>query len=249
MQPARLKSPEAQAEVQRHSVDLMVVAAYGLIVPQPILDFPRKGCINIHASLLPRWRGAAPIERALLAGDSETGISIMQMDAGLDTGPVLRQTRIPMAADDTSGSLHDKLASLGAQAIVEVLRDMQAGRDPIPVPQPEAGVSYANKIDPAEARIDWNAPAAAISRQVRAFNPHPGAWTVSGGAMLKLWRAVAAPVSGRPGTVLEASGDGILSACAEQGLCVCELQRAGGKRLSAAEFLRGHPLAPGDVLG
>jgi methionyl-tRNA formyltransferase len=245
-QPATLKTPEAAGLIAQAHPEVMVVAAYGLILPAAVLRIPPRGCLNIHASLLPRWRGAAPIQRALLAGDRETGISIMQMDEGLDTGPVLLQEALPVTDDDTAQSLHDRLAALGARLIV---RALDAPRSP--VPQDSARATYAAKIDKSEARIDWMQDAATIHRQVRAFNPVPGAWTTYRGAPLKLWRAaVARPVTDKPGTVRGTAGGAIYVACgAGTGLDLLEVQRAGAKRLSAAAFLAGSALAVGDRLG
>jgi methionyl-tRNA formyltransferase len=223
--------------------DALVVAAYGLILPRELLDAGRFGALNIHASLLPRWRGAAPIQRALLAGDAETGISIMQMDAGLDTGPVLLQKRIPITPEDDAASLHDKLAVLGSEAIVAALDDIEAGRARA-APQPEEGVTYAAKIDKRDAHLDWSRPAAELERAVRALRPAPGAFGFLEGEPVKIWRARVVGATGNPGTIIEAGNDVVL-ACGEGALAVSELQRAGGRRLSAAEFLRGHPLAPG----
>ncbi|MEJ7930378.1 methionyl-tRNA formyltransferase [Ramlibacter sp. AN1015] len=230
--------------------DAMVVAAYGLILPQWVLDLPRLGCLNIHASLLPRWRGAAPIHRAIEAGDRESGVTIMQMDAGLDTGAMLKMEPLAIAANDTTGSLHDKLASLGARLIVETL--FEAGRGELrPVLQPEAGITYAHKIDKAEAQIDWGLPAEALARRVRAFDPFPGASSTIHGEPVKLWRAEAEPEirggAAAPGTVIAASEAGVLVACGRGVLRVYELQRAGGRRLGAGQFLRGFALAPGMV--
>jgi len=193
--------------------------------------------------LLPRWRGAAPIQRALLAGDGETGVSIMQMDAGLDTGPVLAQERIPIVSDDDAGALHDKLAVLGAEAIVAALDDIEAGRARA-VPQPEDGVTYAAKIDKRDTRLDWSRPASGLERAVRAFRPAPGAFALLDGESVKIWRASVVDASGTPGTVLETE-KGLVIACGEKALAVSELQRAGARRLSAAEFVRGYRLAPG----
>lgn len=230
--------------------DAMVVAAYGLILPQWVLDLPRLGCLNIHASILPRWRGAAPIHRAIEAGDTETGVTIMQMDAGLDTGAMLLLEKQPIASDDTTGSLHDKLAVLGGRMIVEAL-ELAACGGLKPVPQPAEGVTYAHKIEKAEAAVDWREPAKAIARRVRAFNPAPGAATTLDGEPLKLWRAEALPLNDAavPGTVLQADAGGIVVACGEGALALHELQRAGGKRLAAGDFLRGAPLATGTRLG
>jgi methionyl-tRNA formyltransferase len=241
--PASLKTPEAQAIFAAHDADIAVVAAYGLILPQAILDAPRRGCLNIHASLLPRWRGAAPIQRAILAGDAETGVSIMQMDAGLDTGAVLLKTRIPIARDENAGSLHDRLAALGAAAIVEAL----GGLDGLaPRPQPSAGATYAAKISPAEARLDWQLPAELLERTVRAFNPVPGAWTtLANGERLKILDAVA--VDGRAGTPGEIDAD-LTIACGEGALHPLTVQRQGKRPMATAELLRGLAVNKGDRL-
>ena len=223
--------------------DALVVAAYGLLLPRALLEAGRYGALNIHASLLPRWRGAAPIQRALLAGDRETGVSIMQMDAGLDTGPVLLQKRIPIAPDDDFGALHDKLAVLGAEAIVAALDEIEAGRAR-PAPQPQDGVTYATKIDKRDMHLNWSLPAHELERAVRAFRPAPGAFALLEGEPVKIWRAEVVDRQGEPGTVLEMQNE-LVIACADGALAVSELQRAGGRRLGAAEFLRGHPLAPG----
>ncbi|MFZ2854533.1 MAG: methionyl-tRNA formyltransferase, partial [Rhodocyclaceae bacterium] len=221
--------------------EAMVVAAYGLILPPALLAIPRRGCLNIHASLLPRWRGAAPIQRAILAGDQETGICIMQMDAGLDTGPLLLSAAVPIAADDTSATLHDKLAMSGAQLIVDAL-----ARLPLPAePQPASGATYAAKIGKAEAALDWRQPAAALLRSIRAFNPFPGAFSPFDGAPIKIWCAEATVGSGEPGVVLEVDKRGIVVACGEGALRLTELQKAGGKRLPAKQWLAGTPLLPG----
>jgi methionyl-tRNA formyltransferase len=243
-QPESLRDEAVRARVAVARPDFLVVAAYGLILPQAVLDIPAHGALNIHASLLPRWRGAAPIQRALLAGDAETGITIMQMDAGLDTGAMLLQQRIPIAADDDAQTLHDKLAGLGAQMIVAAIAEAAAGRAR-PAPQPEAGASTARKIGKREADIDWRAPAVQIERTVRAMRPSPGAAARLNGAVLKLWRARVADGRGEPGRVLAAGPEGILVACGQDALLVEELQRAGGRRLQAAEFLRGVTVAPG----
>ena len=234
-QPPTLRDVAAQETIRAVGAEAMVVAAYGLILPQVVLDMPRFGCINIHASLLPRWRGAAPIQRALLAGDAETGVGIMQMEAGLDTGPVLHEGRVFIAADETASTLHDKLAALGARLIVEALD----GRALTPRPQPEAGVTYASKLDKAEAPLDWRRTAAELDRQVRAFNPFPGALATLGQLSVKVWRASAEAGEGSPGTILAGDRAGILVACGEGALRLTELQKAGGKRLSAAQFLAG----------
>jgi methionyl-tRNA formyltransferase len=234
----------AQAEIGRAGLDVLVVAAYGLILPQWVLDAPRLGCLNIHASLLPRWRGAAPIHRAIEAGDGETGVTIMQMDAGLDTGDMLLVERIPIAADDTSGSLHDKLAGLGGRLIVEAL-ELAACGGLAPVKQPEAGVTYAHKIEKAEAAIDWSQPAEIIARRIRAFDPFPGATAMLKGETLKLWRGEAIPGDGEPGHVAAVSDSGVDVCCGQGALRVTQLQRAGGKRLAVREFLRGFEITPG----
>lgn len=246
-QPATLRDASAQARIAAARPAFLVVAAYGLLLPQWALDVAPGGALNIHASLLPRWRGAAPIERALLAGDRETGITIMRMDAGLDTGPTLAQERIAISSDDDAQTLHDKLATLGAHMIVTALEDASAGRVR-EVPQPAAGASYARKIDKRETQIDWQRPAAEIERCVRALRPIPGAAATLRGEPIKIWRASVAAGHGDAGTVLAAGDGGVLVACGEQALLATELQRAGGKRLAAARFLRGCAIAPGEQL-
>lgn len=226
----------------------MVVAAYGLLLPPDVLQATSGGALNIHASLLPRWRGAAPIQRALLSGDRETGISIMLMDAGLDTGPMLAQRALPIRPDDDAGTLHDKLAVLGARMLVQALEDLPSGRVK-PTPQPETGVTYASKINKAEAAIDWSRPAIEIERQIRAFRPSPGAFTELEGMPLKIWRAQVSEEPGVPGAVLGARDGSVLIGCGKGALGVQELQRSGGRRLPAADFLLGHPLPPGTRLG
>jgi len=244
-QPPTLKDAAAQAHIRAVGADVMVVAAYGLILPQAALDLPRLGCLNIHASLLPRWRGAAPIQRAILAGDEETGVCIMQMEAGLDTGPVLHSEALPIAGDDTAATLHDKLATLGGRLIVEALARLPLA----PAAQPAAGVTYAAKIDKAEAPLDWRLPAAQLARQVRAFNPFPGATASLDGGTIKVWQAAALADGGAPdlapGLVLAADKHGIVVACGSGALRLIELQKAGGKRLPAGQFLAGTPLAAG----
>ena len=237
----------AKEAIEATQADVMVVAAYGLILPQWVLDTPRLGCMNIHASLLPRWRGAAPIHRAIEAGDAETGVTIMQMDAGLDTGDMLLVERIPIAADDTTGMLHDKLAVLGGRLIVEALEIAACG-GVTRTPQPADGVTYANKIDKAEAPIDWSQAGALIARRIRAFNPAPGAVTQLNGEAIKVWRADAVAGAGTavPGTVVGVDDRGIGVACGDGArLEITELQRAGGKRLPAGEFARGFAVEPG----
>lgn len=248
LQPASLKAPEIQDTLRALRADVMVVAAYGLILPQAVLDIPHYGCLNIHASLLPRWRGAAPIQRALLAGDAQTGITIIQMDAGLDTGAMLRRDTIPITPDDTSASLHDKLACLGGQAIVAVLA--QLDKQPLtPAPQAEPAATYAAKITKAEAALDFSRPAVELARAVRAYNPAPGAATQLHGAPLKVWLAHATDRYGTPGRVITADAQGILVACGTGALCLTEVQPAGGKRQSASQFLAGHLLPVGTQLG
>ena len=246
-QPGSLRDAATQETLRAAGADLMIVAAYGLILPEAVLSIARCGAINIHASLLPRWRGAAPIQRAILAGDTRTGISIMQMDRGLDTGPVLAAESIPIDADDTGASLHDKLAGLGAHLIVSSLVRLAQGQLH-PQSQENAGASYAAKIVKAEAEIDRGEAAPQIERKIRAFNPLPGAFTTIRNAALKIWRAQATLTEGAPGTILEAGPAGIVVACGIGSLRVLELQRAGGRRLTAAQFLAGFPLAAGERL-
>jgi methionyl-tRNA formyltransferase len=225
--------------------DVMVVAAYGLILPQWVLDLPRLGCLNIHASLLPRWRGAAPIHRAIEAGDAQTGITIMQMDAGLDTGAMLLVEAVPIAPSDTTAALHDRLAALGGRMIVEALELAACGGLRSTV-QPDEGVCYAHKIEKAEGQIDWTLPAAQIERRLRAFDPFPGGQAQLEGESLKCWRGErVAEARGRPGEVLAVDERGVLVACGEEALRLTELQRAGGKRLPAAAFLQSRPVAVG----
>jgi len=244
-QPATLKDGAAVARLREAAPDLMIVVAYGLILPQAVLDVPPHGALNIHASLLPRWRGAAPIQRAILAGDAATGVCIMRMDAGLDTGPVLSCKSVPIEHDDTAGTLHDKLATLGGFEVVEAIDVIRRGRANA-VPQTSEGVTYAAKIEKAEARIDWSRPAVEVSRRIRAFNPVPGAVTRLGDSSVKIWQAKVLPnESGAPGSVLRADAGGIVVACGEGALRVESLQRAGGRRLSAAEFIAGTRLAAG----
>jgi methionyl-tRNA formyltransferase len=245
LQPATLKDDAVQAQLAALAPEALIVVAYGLILPQAVLDLPRLGVLNVHASLLPRWRGAAPIQRALLAGDRETGVCIMQMDAGLDTGPVLLREAVPIAPDDTAGTLHDKLAALGARRLVAALEGLVRGTLRA-APQAAAGVTYAAKIEKHESRIDWTRPAAEIERRVRAFDPAPGAAARIRGAELKIWRGAVVAGRGAPGEVVGVEPGDIVVACGEGALRLEELQRAGGKRLAAAAFQRGFPLAAGD---
>ena len=246
-QPGTLKSNLVVEAFRATQARVMAVAAYGLILPPALLELFEFGCINIHASLLPRWRGAAPIQRALLAGDTETGISIMRMEAGLDTGPVYLRQKVQIETDDTAGSLHDKLATLGGLCIVRALAALEAGQIHA-VPQSDQGVSYAHKIEKHEAIIDWCHPAMLIERQVRAFNPSPVTSTSWRGERLRVWRARAVQEDGTPGRI-EGTDGGILVGCGSGTLLIQELQRAGGKPMSAADFLRGVVLAPGEILG
>jgi methionyl-tRNA formyltransferase len=234
--------------------DVMVVAAYGLLLPQEVLDIPPHGCINIHASLLPRWRGAAPIHRALEAGDAETGITLMRMDAGLDTGAMISVARLPIDASDTTATLHDKLAAEGARLIVDALVELELGRTLPLTAQPEDGVTYAEKIDKHEAALDWRRPAAVLARQVRAFDPFPGGVaTLEDGTALKIWAAepVAARINGgaQPGTIADVTTDGVVVVCGEGALRITQLQKPGGKRLPVREFLAGAALSAGQRFG
>lgn len=238
-QPESLRDPAARERLAAYAPDLMVVVAYGLILPRKVLAIPRLGCWNVHASLLPRWRGAAPIQRAILAGDAESGVDLMQMEAGLDTGPVLLERRTPITADDTGGSLHDRLSALGADVLAEGLRRVMAGETLTATPQAEAGVTYAHKLDKAEALLDFTRPAIALERQVRAFDPWPVAEGEIAGERVRVWaaRAIENIPSAAPGTLLAASRDGIDIACGHGALRVTAIQRAGGKRISAADYL------------
>ena len=237
---------QAREALLAANMDVMVVAAYGLILPQWVLDLPPRGCLNIHGSLLPRWRGAAPIHRAIEAGDARTGITIMQMDAGLDTGDMLLVEAIDITADDTTASLHDRLAALGGRLIVEAL-ELAACGGLKRTPQPAEGVSYAHKIDKAEAAVDWSLPAATIERRIRAFDPFPGATAQLDGEAIKLWRAQVVPATGEPGSVLAVTDEGVTVACGEAALKLTELQRPGGKRQPARQFLQSKPLLPGQT--
>ncbi len=246
LQPPTLKTPEIQAQLEALHADVMIVAAYGLILPQAVLDVPRHGCLNIHASILPRWRGAAPIQRALLAGDDETGITIMQMDAGLDTGNILLKHEMKIAPDDTTQSLHDRLSLLGALSIVETLVQLQQGKL-VPVAQNEEQACYATKITKAEAEINWRLPAEQIDRVVRAFNPTPGAYTSFQGMVLKIWQAkIVAGEPGQPGEIVAANRDGISVTCGFGLLQVEMLQKPGGKKMNVADFLMGNNFQPGE---
>ena len=257
-QPPTLKTPEAQAELAALNADVMVVAAYGLILPQAVLDIPHKvggyGCLNIHASLLPRWRGAAPIHRAILAGDKRTGVAIMQMEAGLDTGPVLLETYTAIGQTETTGQLHDRLATLGAEAIVHVLTRLARGFELAASAQASDGITYAHKITPDEAQVDWSDSAVEIDRKIRAFNPAPGAWTAWRGEKLKLWASVLVPVpscvGSEPGVVLAVEGERLLVSCGSSVLAITEIQRPGGTRMAVSAWIKGggHP-AVGERFG
>jgi methionyl-tRNA formyltransferase len=238
----------AQEALRAARPDVLVVAAYGLILPPWVLELPPRGAINIHASLLPRWRGAAPIHRAIEAGDDRTGITIMQMDAGLDTGDMLLAEAVDIRPDDTTASLHDRLAALGGRLVVEALEIAACGGF-TPTPQPTEGVTYAHKVDKAEAAIDWRQPAAHIERRVRAFDPFPGASTTLDGETVKLWRAKVVPGAGEPGRVLTAEGDTLVVATGDQALRVEEVQRPGGKRMPARAFVQALPGLAGRRFG
>jgi methionyl-tRNA formyltransferase len=239
--PESLKNAAAQADFAALDADVAVVAAYGLILPKAVLDAPSLGCINIHASLLPRWRGAAPIQRAILAGDTETGVTIMQMDEGLDTGAMLASARIPVGEKTTAADLHDALAALGGDLIVQVL----SGDLPVPVPQPEEGSTYAPKLDRAEGRIDWSESASMLDLKIRALNPWPGVWCERDDARLRVLAATPVPGSGAPGRVIAAP---LTVACGDGALRLDRVQRAGKSAMSAEEYLRGNPVPPGTVL-
>ena len=246
LKPSSLREDAAQQALREADLDIAVVAAYGLLLPQVVLDIPRRGCINIHASLLPRWRGAAPIQRAILAGDAQTGVSVMKMEAGLDTGPILLAESIPIGATDTTGSLTQALAQLGARMIVSALGNLDALR---PVAQDLALATHAPKVAKTEAVIDWAQSAEHLERQVRAFNPAPGAETRSGAEVIKVWEATAGRVSGPPGEVLVCDARSLVVACGRGSLELRRAQRAGGKPVSGAELARGLRLARGVVFG
>ena len=243
-QPKSLKDAVNQATLRAAAADVMVVAAYGLILPQAVLDIPKHGCLNIHASLLPRWRGAAPIQRAIEAGDAETGVTIMCMEAGLDTGSMLLAEHLSITPDDTAGTLLQKLAAQGARLIVSALGELH---HLTPVPQPAEGLSYARKIEKSEAVLDWRLPASTLDRRIRAFNPVPGMVATLRDTPIKLWRAIVINGNAKPGTVLAVAPEGIDVACGKGALRLIELQRPGSKHLSAAEYLRGHVITLGDT--
>jgi len=241
--PVSLKSEAAQAAFAELKADVAVVVAYGLILPQAILDAPARGCLNIHASLLPRWRGAAPIHRAIMAGDAQTGVCIMQMEAGLDTGPVLLRRAVDIGAEETTAQLHDRLSRLGAEAITEALAHLDAL---VPEPQPEAGVTYAAKIDKAEARIDWTRPAVEVDRLIRGLSPFPGAWFEQEGTRIKVLGSRLVDGSGQPGRVLT---EGLHVACGTGAVALTRLQKAGKAAQDADVFQSGARIAPGTLLG
>ena len=252
LQPERARNESFIQELRALQPDLIVVAAYGQILPKAILELPRFGCVNVHASLLPKYRGAAPIQWAILNGEPETGVTIMKMDAGLDTGDMLRQQSTPINAEDNSQILHDRLASLGAELLIPTLRDYIAG-GVTPLPQPAEGASYARKITKEDGRLDWTQPARTLWNRIRAFTPWPGAFTFVPAQpqpqLLKIWQAEIAEHSGQPGEILQADKTGVIVACGEQSLRITQLQREGGRRLTAPEFISGHPLKLGDKLG
>ena len=240
-QPERLKDTEAQATLAALKPDLLVVVAYGLILPRAVLAILTLGCWNVHASLLPRWRGAAPIQRAIVAGDAESGVDLMQMEAGLDTGPVLLEARTALAADETGGSLHDRLSTMGAKLLAEGLARTLAGETLKATPQADVGVTYAHKLDKAEAKLDFTQPAIALERVVRAFNPWPTAEGEVAGERLRIWAAHAVDAHGEPGQVLAGSRDGLVIACGEGALCLTQVQRPGGRRIGIADYLNARP--------
>ena len=248
-QPEKLRNnAEALQMLKGVDADVMVVAAYGLILPQDVLDTPKHGCLNIHASLLPRWRGAAPIQRAIEAGDAETGVCIMQMDIGLDTGDVVSEHRYAIQPTDTANEVHDALMNLGAAAIVADLQQLKTEGRLKSVKQPEEGVTYAQKLSKEEARINWSESAAVIERKIRAFNPVPAAWVEYQGKPMKIWRAEAVAQQGRAGEVLSCSSDGLIVACGANALKITELQPSGSKRMNIAAFAAGHTVEAGTVL-
>ncbi len=253
LQPRRARDEEFIAQLRTLQPDLIVVAAYGQILPQSLLDIPRLGCLNVHTSLLPKYRGAAPIQWAILDGDAETGVTIMKMDAGLDTGPMLSTVKTAIIPEDNAQTLHDRLAALGGELLVKTIPDYAAGKIS-PIPQPAEGASYARKISKEDGQIDWAQPARVLWNRVRGFTPWPGAFTHLNDAgkprLLKIWLAEVEPNrSGTPGEILHSDKNGVVIACCEQSLRVTQLQREGGRRMSAQEFVAGHPLAVGTRLG
>ncbi|HUB86737.1 MAG TPA: methionyl-tRNA formyltransferase [Verrucomicrobiae bacterium] len=245
LQPARAHDEKFIAELRELKPDLIVVAAYGQILPPAILDLPRFGCVNVHTSLLPKYRGAAPIQSAILNGETETGVTIMKMDAGLDTGAIIAQTRTPILPEDNSQTLHDKLAQLGADLLVETIPAYAAGKIS-PQPQNNSEATHAAKIKKEDGKIDWHEPAEKIWNKLRAFTPWPGAFTFLKGKLLKIWRAEIVQQTGETGEILSADKNGIVVACGKDALRILELQREGGRRLNAQEFLAGHVLKSGE---
>ena len=248
LQPVKARDEKFISELRGLEADLIVVVAYGQILPQAILDLPKFGCLNVHTSLLPKYRGASPIQSAILSGETETGVTVIKMDAGLDTGEIISQARTPILPEDNSQTLHDRLAQLGAELLVETIPDYVAGKLP-PKPQPAEGASYATKIKKEDGKIDWNEPAEKILNRLRAFTPWPGAFTFlkmeSKPQLLKIWKMEIVGQSGAAGEILSADKNGIVVACGNDALRILELQREGGRRLSAQEFLSGNPLNPG----
>ena len=237
LQPETLKTELSHDALRALKPDVMIVVAYGLLLPQSILDIPKYGCWNVHASLLPRWRGAAPIQRAIEAGDAQTGACLMQMEKGLDTGPVLLKQTLDIGPQETAGELHDRLAKLGAQTLADGLGLLRANMKPVPQPQPEAGATYARKLEKSEARLDWTQPAEVLARKVRAFDPWPIAEGEVAGDVVRIHRAIAIKGRAAPGTVIAAGRDGLDIACGEGALRIRVLQRAGGKQITAADYL------------
>lgn len=250
-QPEKARAPESMAVLRELAPDIIIVVAYGQILPQSLLDIPRLGCLNLHTSLLPRWRGAAPIQWALAAGDTVTGVTLMQMDAGLDTGPMLASQSTDIQDDDTAQTLHDRLGQIGAALLVGALPEYAAGRLP-PTPQPAEGVTYARKITKDDGRIDWSLTAPVLCRRLRAFTPWPGAFTrMPGGSipkLLKLHAAVPLHIDGPPGQILAADASGVVVACGAGAIQITELQPEGGRRMTAAQFISGHPGLKGVTL-
>ena len=242
-QPENFKSIESKRRLRELKPDVMIVVAYGLLLPQSVLDIPKNGCWNVHASLLPRWRGAAPIQRAIEAGDKESGVCLMQMEKGLDTGPVLLALHTPISDNDTGGSLHDRLSTLGAEVLSDGLKLLRAGIRPVAKPQPDIGVTYAHKLDKQEAKLDWSLPSEKLASKVRAFNPWPVCEAQVNGERLRIHHAVAVPVSHKqsPGTILMANQNGLDIACGEGALRLLQVQREGGRLISIADYLNAHP--------
>lgn len=242
-QPENFKSIQSKKVLRELNADIMIVVAYGLLLPQSVLDIPKNGCWNVHASLLPRWRGAAPIQRAIEAGDKQSGVCLMQMEKGLDTGPVLLALNTPISNDDTGGSLHDRLSTLGAEVLSDGLKLLRAGIKPVAKPQPDTGVTYAHKLDKQEAKLDWSLSSETLSNKVRAFNPWPVCEAQVNGERLRIHHAVAVPVAHKqpPGTILMANQNGLDIACGEGALRLLQVQREGGRMISIADYLNAHP--------